>query len=271
LQQSFFEEASPQRQICWLPLDQIEPRDDIAYLSAQGESLSELAASIRRFGLLEPITVAKTAATRYEIIAGNRRFYACRMAGFSHIDAIIMPSAIHSASLSALFQSLLTGQPHFLEEARAIAQLLTACPITREELARRLNKSVSHITNKLQLTKLEPAVQCLILDYHLSESHARALLRLPDLKNRLQIAQKAYDESLSARDTDLFIDSVLRRLPVPPPPGRRIISLMRDHRIYLNAIRGIVEQMTESGIGAQMETVQDGTDIQIRITLQKSK
>ena len=264
MQQSAFPRPSPGQQLCWLPLNQIDPQRDTIY-----SNLSDLTASIRRFGLLEPITVKKTASGRYEIIAGNRRFYACRMAGFSHIDAVIMPDMAMELTIPHLFRSLLVGKLHFLQEAAAMEQLLKACPLTQDELARRLNKSVSHIASKLRLNKLEPPVQLLILDYNLSESHARALLRLPDLKSRLRIAQKAYDEALSGRDTELIIDSVLRRLPVPPPPKGRIIALMRDHRIYLNAIRSIVEQMTESGITAQMETEQDGTDFTIRISLVK--
>ncbi len=271
MQQSLFTDMSRGRQVCWLPLDQIEPRNDIAYSNAQGQSLSELTASIRRFGLLEPITVSQIEYGRYEIIAGNRRYYACRMAGFSHIDALIMPGTLQVASINQLFQALLTKELHFFEEAKTMEQILAECPITQDDLARRLNKSTSYIATKLRLLKLEPTVQCLILDYSLSESHAKALLRLPDLKNRLRIAQKAYDEKLSARDTEMLVDSVLHRLPVPPPPVGRVVALMRDHRIYLNAIKGIVDQMTETGLGAQMEVTQGDEEVMIQIKLPKRR
>lgn len=268
MQQTLFKHASQGgRQVCWLPLDKIIPRDGISFSSDMGVSLSELTASILRFGLLEPINVTQSENGFYEIISGNRRYYACRMAGFSHIDALIMPSIRRDSTLPLLIHSLSNESLHFFEEAEAMEMVLNACPITQDELSRRLNKSASYITNKLRLLKLEKPLRNYIVEMDLTERHARALLRLPDNKSRLRIARRAAEEGLSVRDTELLVESALRRLPVPPPPKGRIIALMRDHRLYLNAIRGIVEQMQETGLDAQMDVSQSDTEMTLHITL----
>lgn len=268
MQQSFSGDALRcGRQVCWLPLDRIIPHGETPFSNEPGPSLSELTASIRRFGLLEPICVKESEPGWYEILSGNRRYYACRMAGFSHIDAVVMPPLQQDAPIYALIDSLAHQNLHFLEEAEAIERVLSACPITQDELSRRLGRSASYINNKLRLLKLDAPLRGYILEQGLSESHARALLRLPDMRSRMRVAQKAACEKLSVRDTELVIQSALRRLPVPPPPKGRMISLMRDHRLYLNAIRGIVEQMRETGLDAQMALDRGDSEVRIHITL----
>lgn len=261
-------EHATSRQVCWLPISQILPRPDGAFRDSHPSlSLPELTASILKYGLMQPITVREGMAGRYDIISGNRRYLACRMAGFSHIDAVVLPATTQGSSLCQLLEHLLREDLHFFEEAQAFETLLATYGLTQEELGRQLNRSASYIANKLRLLKLESSLRALILEENLSERHARALLRLPDAQGRLRIAQKAAAQHLSVRDTELLVDSALARLPVPPPPDRRVIALVRDHRLYLNALRGIVAQMQEAGLDAQMDIQPQGDKVQVIIDL----
>lgn len=256
------------RQVCWLPMDKILPRPDGTFGDARPSlSLPELTASILKYGLLQPITVREAAEGRFEILSGNRRYLACRMAGFSHIDAVILPSALRDGQLHELLANLICHPVHFFEEARTYETLLTTYGMTQEELARQLNRSPSSIANKLRLLKLEPVLKAVILEAGLTERHARALLRLPNAQGRLRIARKAAAQRLSVRDTELLVDSALSRLPAPPPSSRRVISMVRDHRLYLNALEGIVNQMQEAGLNADWNLKQNGERLTVTINL----
>ena len=111
----------------------------------------------------------------------------------------------------------------------------------------------------------------MIFEENLSERHARALLRLPDGPGRIRIARQAASTNLTVRETEALVERALARLPVPPPPHRRLISLVRDHRLYMNAIKGIVTQMQETGIPAEYSVMEYGESIELRIVMPKRK
>lgn len=254
------------RQVCWLPLEQIHPNPHQPRRIFDDVALMELAASIRRHGLLQPITVRSTAAG-YEIIMGERRFRACQMLGFTHIDAFVLPAGPDESSLLALIENIQRENLHFFEEAEAYAALLEK-GISRDALARQLGKSPSALANKLRLIKLDKPLRNLITEEGLSERHARALLALPDAQARLRIARQAAQRSLTVRETEALIRKAQQRLPVPPP-GRKVISMVRDPRLYINAIRSVVQQMQESGIAAQMDMQSGGAHISLHIQIAK--
>lgn len=259
------------RQVCWLPLLSIIPNPDQPRREFSEAALSELANSIRQFGLLQPITVRENGSGQYEIIMGERRFRACQMLGQTHIDAIVLPATGRESAMMALVENLQREDLHFFEEAEAFASLIDNYQMTQDELSRRLGKSACTIANKLRLLRLDPELRALIFEENLSERHARALLRLPDGPGRIRIARQAASTNLTVRETEALVERALARLPVPPPPHRRLISLVRDHRLYMNAIKGIVTQMQETGIPAEYSVMEYGESIELRIVMPKRK
>ena len=259
------------RQVCWLSLSCIVPNPDQPRKEFSEASLMELANSIRQFGLLQPITVRDSQNGRYEIIMGERRFRACQMLGQTHIDAIVLPATSRESAMMALVENLQREDLHFFEEAEAYQSLIGNYQMTQDELSRRLGKSACTIANKLRLLRLDPSLRALIFEENLSERHARALLRLPDGPGRMRIARQAASGNLTVRETEGLVERALSRLPVPPPPPRRLISLVRDHRLYMNAIKGIVTQMQETGIPAEYNVVEFGDTIEVRIVLPKRR
>ncbi|MBQ4639906.1 MAG: ParB/RepB/Spo0J family partition protein [Clostridia bacterium] len=262
------DKSSAGRQVCWIPLSDIRPNPTQPRQQFDDVALMELAASIRRHGLLQPITL-RPLPSGYEIVMGERRFRACQMLGFTHIDAFVLPAGETQCALLALIENIQRENLHYFEEAQAYAALLEG-GMSREVLARQLGKSPSGIANKLRLMKLDKPLRELLTEEGLSERHARALLPLPDAAARMRIARQAATKNLTVRETEEMVNKALQRLPVPPP-GRRIISLVRDERLYLNAIRSIVRQMQESGLQATLDITPSPSQTTLHICITRSK
>lgn len=251
-------------QVCWLPLERISPRPSVCMETTDSLSLMELADSIRQHGLIQPITVRAAQNGRYVIVSGNRRLMACRMAGMTHVDAVVLAGVATDQTADTLLEGLLSGRLHYLEEGAALQRLL-AQGYSRDELARLLGSTAATVAQRARLAELDEETRSFLLEQGMPERYARALLKLPDRRARLSIARQAAREKLCVRDVELLVTSAQAHLPVPPAPGRRTIALMRDHRLYLNAIRSIVAQMQETGIQATAE--ERSLDGSVEITL----
>lgn len=254
-------------QLCWLPLERITPRPSVSLEPADGMTLMELVDSIRQHGLVQPITVQATRSGRYVIVSGNRRFMACRMAGLTHVDAVVLEGIAPDQAAQSVLESILSGRMHYLEAAAALKRLVEQHGFTRDELARLLGTTAATIAQRVHLTELDEEMQAYLMEQGLGERYARALLRLPDRRARMTIARQAVREKLCIRDMELLVTSAQSRLPVPPMQGRRTIALMRDHRLYLNAIRSIVAQMQEAGIDATTDerTLDGSVEVILRL------
>jgi ParB family transcriptional regulator, chromosome partitioning protein len=178
------------------------------------ESLGELAASITQLGVLQPILV-RLIDDRYQLIAGERRWRAARRAGLATVPAIVRTSDDVSAIEQALVENLHREDLTPLEEAAAYQQLIEDFELTHEEIAHRVGKSRSAITNTLRLLALPPAVQHLLADGKLSAGHARALLGTPNRALQEQLARLAAAEGWSVRT----VEDAVRNGGVPPAPA----------------------------------------------------
>ncbi|MGN1019349.1 MAG: ParB/RepB/Spo0J family partition protein [Aristaeellaceae bacterium] len=262
-----------EQQVCWLPLDRITPRINQPFSREDSQSMAEMCESIRRDGLLQPITVQRMGNGGFMIVSGNRRYLACRMLGMTHIDAIVLPGAPEDQSLQETLEMLLSRRMHYLDEARAMARILDSGVMTRESLARYLGITTATLRDKLRLLELDEGLCILLVEQGLPERIAQALLRLPDNRARMSIALQAAREHLTVRDVELLVASAQTKLPVPPAPGGRTITLMRDHRLYLNAIRAIAAQMEEAGLNANMteRTLPDAVEVTLRLPTRRRR
>ena len=256
------------RQLCWLALSSIRPNAQQPRQEFDEFALLELAASIKENGLLQPITV-RPCEDGYELIMGERRCRACRMLGHTHIEAFILPADDEESALLALVENMQRRNLHFFEEAQAYARLCEK-GMTQEMLSRMLGKSAGAVNNRLRLLKLESSVRALIMENNLSERHARALLPLPGEAARLRICQQAAMQKLSVQKTEELVARALERLPLPSP-SRKVISLVRDHRLYINAIRGIVDQLRDTGLDAKCEVNEYDSAVEIRVVMPRGR
>jgi ParB family chromosome partitioning protein len=183
------------------------------------------------------------------------------------VDAVICPSDRLEERISRLLDRQARGRMHFLEEAEACRSLLTGSGLTAEELARRTGRSPATIRRKVRLLSLGEKVLAPVRESGISERTAEVLLRIPGQEGRLRILDEIVSEKLDHRAAEALVDHVLRRMPVPVQGGRRLQPMVRDYRLYLNAIRGIVEQMQDAGVDSGMEVTVGRRVAEVRITM----
>lgn len=213
------------------------------------EALESLAESIRQNGLLQPVAVRRTQDGGYELIAGERRLRACRIAGLKLVPCILSGCDARQSAILALLENLQRRDLGVFEEAEGLRRLVEEWGVTQEEAAARLGKSQSSIANKLRLLRLTEEERTLITEAGLTERHARALLRLPDEGERLAALHTVIERKMNVAQEEAYITQLLSEKDKPEKPRRRIV--VRDVRIFLNTIHHAVDVMKQNGIQAQ--------------------
>ena len=232
-----------------IPLSAIKPNPNQPRKNFDSAGLEELSASIAENGVLQPISVRKI-RNIYEIVAGERRFRASKMAGLEKIPAIILEADENKSALIALLENLQREDLSFFEIAQGYQRLIRDQGITQEELAKRLGKSQSTVANKLRLLRFTPRVQMLISDYSLTERHARALLHLSSEDLQCDAAKTIYEQQLNVKQSEELVREMLNSKPVK----RQVkISAYHDMRMFTNTIKQAIDIMRENGVQADMK------------------
>lgn len=260
--------------IVYLPVEDILPNPVQPRKRFQRDGLEELRNSISEHGILNPLTV-RYRQGRYELVAGERRLRAAKMAGLSDVPCIVIDVNIEESSLIALVENLQRRDLDFIEEAEGIAQLIRLFGMSQEEAARRLGKSQSAVANKLRILKLPSDVLERLRDNDLSERHGRALLRLPDSESQRTALDCIILNALNVAQTDLYIDKLLDALPPPPArerlPGQKTRFVMKDARVFLNTVYHGLDMMKQGGIDAGISTTETDCELVLTISIPKRK
>lgn len=248
--------------VLFLPEGQIVPNPDQPRKFFSQEGLEELADSIREHGVLQPLSVRKTAGG-YELVSGERRLRACRMAGLKEVPCILVRVDQEGSSLLALVENLQRRDLDFVEEAAALSRLIRVYGLSQEEAARRIGKSQSAVANKLRLLRLSPQVLQLLLEAGCTERHARALLRLEDPELQLQAARYITREHLTVAKTEAYVETLLS----PPVKRRKPTYFIKDVRLFLNTVTKGLSMMKTAGVNAdcQRQETDDAICLTIRI------
>ncbi|MFF2541179.1 ParB/RepB/Spo0J family partition protein [Kitasatospora sp. NPDC058063] len=202
-----------------LPLDAITPNPRQPREVFDEDKLAELVTSIKEVGLLQPIVVRQVGADSFELIMGERRWRASREAGLERIPAIVRATEDDKLLLDALLENLHRAELNPVEEAAAYDQLLRDFACTHEELADRIGRSRTHVSNTLRLMKLPPSVQTRLVAGTLMAGHARALLGLPGPEQQERLAARVIAEGLTVRNVEEIV--VLMRSEEPEEPKRQ--------------------------------------------------
>ena len=232
-----------------LPVDHILPNPSQPRKVFDEDELVSLAQSIRENGLLQPVTVCRSADGTYLLVAGERRLRAAKLAGLREIPALLTDCDRENSAVLALLENLQRQDLNVFEEANALLRLLREWEITQEEAARRLGMSQSALANKIRLLRLTPEEQELILEQGLSERHARALLKIDDVALRRRVLENVIQRGLNVSQTETLIASL--SLPRETPPRGRRTFVAKDVRLFLNTIDHAVATMQTAGIPAQ--------------------
>lgn len=187
----------------------VEPNRDQPRKNFDEDALQELADSIKQFGLLQPILVQDRKGY-YEIIAGERRWRAAKLAGLKEVPVIIRNYTDQEIVEISLIENIQREDLNPIEEALAYKRLLEEFHLKQDEVAERVSKSRTAVTNSMRLLKLCDSVQQMIIDDMLSTGHARALIPIEDEEQQLQLAQRIFDEKLSVREVEKIVKGILK-------------------------------------------------------------
>ena len=228
-------------QVLPVPLSKIVPNPYQPRKEFESEALSELADSIRQYGVLQPLLVAPGKDGTYILIAGERRLRASIMAGLGTVPVIVSEYTTQQIAEIALIENLQRKDLHYLEEAEGYEKLVNTFHLTQESMAIRVGKKQSTIANKLRL------------------------LRLP-----VSVRNKLHDSKLTERQTEALVEKTLKENGKLDKKKPRIV-IVNDVRIYLNSIRDIMETVKTSGIPASMEQDMDGDDVVVTLRIKNVK
>lgn len=236
-----------------IPLDSIKPNPDQPRRSFDEEALAELASSIKELGIIQPLSLRKVSPTEYQIIAGERRFRAARLAGLQSVPAYIRTANDAELTEMALIENIQREDLNAIEIALTFKKLIEQYELTQERLSERIGKKRATIANFLRLLKLPAEVQLGLRDKRLDMGHARTLLTLDDPKLQLQLYGQILDEGLSVRRVEELAKQYRERAaagePVAAPakptrPGAKQPSEFDGLRRNLSAAFGTRVQFT---------------------------
>lgn len=246
--------------VVFLPARTIRPNPAQPRKVFREEPLEELAQSIRRHGILQPLSVRRVGAA-YELIAGERRLRAAIQAGLNEVPCIVMNMDDRESGLTALVENLQRQDLDFIEEAKGISGLMTQWSMSQEQVARVIGKSQSAVANKLRLLRHSNPVLEALRAGNLTERHARALLKLPSEQEKLLAIQEIIAQGMGVARTERYIEELLS--------GRPKRQRGANLGAFLNSLDQSLAKMQQSGIAAISERRETESQIVLTITISK--
>lgn len=234
------ENSKPQAPDSFVDINLVEPNRQQPRKNFDEDSLLELADSIKQFGLLQPILV-QDRKTYYEIIAGERRWRASKLAGLKKVPVIIRNLTEQEIVEISLIENIQREDLNAIEEALAYKKLLTEFNLKQDEVAERVSKSRTAVTNSIRLLKLCDEVQQMVINDMISTGHARAILSIEDPEEQYNLAQKIFDEKLSVRDVEKYIKNLNKPL-----------KIKKEENKSLNAIYQSMEEKLKQSLGTKV-------------------
>ena len=251
-------------QVLLLPPALIRPNPGQPRQIFDDAALQELADSVKEHGILQPVTVRRRQG-HYELVAGERRLRAAKLAGLAELPCIVMELDDADSELLALVENLQRRDLDFVEQAQGIARLIGRYGLSQEEAARRLGKSQSAVANKLRLLKLGPDLLAELRRLGLTERHGRALLQLADEQARKTALEQMAARAMSVAEAEQYVACLAR----PAPQRRKRTLHMRDLRLFLNAVEHHLDTLRAAGFGAESERSEDESTLTVTLRLSK--
>ena len=259
-----------------IKIDEIRPNRAQPRAEFDNNSIIRLADSIRRYGILQPLTVRKIEDEenyKYELIAGERRFRAARLLSYFTVPCIIIEADERLSAEMAIIENLLREDLNMFEQAYGFRQLIDNYGLTQEEVARKMSLSQSAIANKLRLLKLSYEEQRLIIETGLTERHARALLKVDDQKQRLEIIKYVSSLNLNVVNTEQYIENLLNKLSEDnaeeSESQKQVQNNEKTMKDMINSFQRRIDSLKRSGKNASISVIDSGNEINVHITINK--
>lgn len=232
------------------------------------DELESLAHSIQENGLLQPLTV-RSRGDGYELISGERRLRALRLAGIPKAPCIVLETTDRQSAVLALVENLQREDLNYFEEAQAIKNLMVEWGISQQELGIRLGKAQSTIANKLRLLRYEAPLQQEMLAAGINERQARALLQIEDPVRRKAAVSEVAARHLNAAQTEDYVTALVQG--EPGRKARRVCPVVKDVRVFLNTVNRAISVMKQSGIPASTQKIEREDCIEYIVTIPLSR
>ena len=268
--------VSLHKDISYLPIDIIRPNIHQPRKIFDEKELEELSRSIVQYGVLQPIAVRIAKGYFYELISGERRLRAAKLAGLITIPAIVMDITQRDSAVLAMIENLQRKDLNYIEEAEGFLRLMEEYNFTQEMLAGRIGKSQSAVANKIRLLRLPESLRCILAENNLTERHARALLRLSNENEQLIILKRVVADKLTVAKTEELISKALssgiEKLDKKKKSSKEKIKIkVKDIRIFSNTIKKNISVMENSGYQAQYEFFEDEGNYEFIIKIRQSE
>ena len=247
--------------VVFLPARAIKPNPAQPRKVFREEALEELAESIRRHGILQPLSVRRVGIS-YELIAGERRLRAGQLAGLTEIPCIVMNMDDRESGLTAMVENLQRQDLDYIEEARGLSFLIEKWSMSQEQVSRLIGKSQSSVANKLRLLRHSPAVLQALREHGLTERHARAMLKLPQESQKLETIALVARQGMGVAQTEQYIQQLLQTKA--PRPDKANLGA------FLNQLNRSLDKIRRCGVGAVSEQRETDTQIVLTITIRKN-
>lgn len=232
----------------YVKITKVEPNREQPRKNFDEDALQELADSIKQYGIVEPLIV-QDRKTYYEIIAGERRWRAAKLAGLKEVPVIIRNYTEQEIVEISLIENIQREDLNPIEEAQAYRRLLTEFNLKQDEVAERVSKSRTAVTNSMRLLKLCDEVQQMIIDDMITTGHARALISIEDPEQQYTIAQKVFDEKLSVRD----VEKLVKNLNKPEKVKKEVVTDKALEAVYQD-----LEEKLKQSLGTKVSIASKG-------------
>lgn len=252
-----------------LPLGLVCANPDQPRKAFSEDELNDLKNSITEYGVLQPIIVTRNSSGLYDLIAGERRLRAAKLAGLERIPAIVKEFDERDAALISVVENVQREDLSFIEEAYAYRKLIDDFGLTQGELASKIGKRQSTISNKLRILTLPPEIQEQITAARLTERHARALLKVEEEAARKKILKRVISNNLNVKQTEKLIDEYLSKQERDGRKSRKINYI--SYKIYVNTIKKAFAQVYEMEKNAKITEADKGEYMEVKILIPKNQ
>lgn len=256
-----FDQKPQEDRIVRIPADRITASRYQPRIHFDEDALIDLSKSIQEQGLIQPITVRQI-DDHYEIIAGERRFRACRLAGITEVPCYVLTPNEDQAAQMALVENIQRQDLSAIEEAKGYVQIMRQSGLTQEQMAKKIGKSQSSVANKIRLLNLPDEIQEGVVENRISERHARALLSVESGKQK-DVYQHIVEQGLTVRETEQYIE----KLGKPKKTHRRqkTKGFTRSTQLAVNSVNQCVQMIRRLGIDARAEQQEKDDELQMII------
>jgi len=257
--------------VVYLPVNKINPNPYQPRKSFAEESLEELCSSIKSYGVIQPISVRQIEEDKYELIAGERRLRASKLANLEVIPAIVINMKEEDAAVVALIENLQREDLNFIEEAEGYNLLIYEHGLTQQEVAEKVGKNQSTIANKLRILKLSKEIKESLIENKLTERHGRALLKLPNDELRKEVLKTIIEKDLNVKKTEKLIKDKLEEINNPKEERKQNIKSALNFRIYINTLKNAYKAIRDTGLKAEYEQEDKGDYIEVKVKIPKAQ